>query len=340
MKRRITTLLFVLLGISTVLLAQKQKKENVYAVAFYNVENLYDPNGTDELRDESFSPTGTKMWTQEKYIKKLNNLAYTINKLGSNYVTRAAIVGVAEVGNRKVLEDLVKTGDLAGSGYKIVHYDSPDKRGVDVGLLYDPEVFTVTSSHPYPYTLSDNPDFKTRDQLLVSGILAGEAFHVIVNHWPSRYGEKSSELREYAASISKHIADSIYRADKNAKIVIMGDMNDDPTDKSCRLVLDAKKYQKDVKAGGLFNTMWEMFDNGIGSLCYRGKWNLFDQIIISESLVNDKSLLRFWKAEVFNADYLIQKDGNFKGYPLRTFSGNTFLNGYSDHFPTLIYLKK
>lgn len=338
MRKNVAALLFVSLCVSISLFAQKDS--STYTVAFYNIENLYDPNGTDELRDKEFSPMGSKKWTQDKYEKKLNNLAYTINKLGKAHTTKASIIGVAEVGNRKVLEDLVKTGDLAGSGYEIVHYDSPDRRGVDVGFLYDPKVFTVTSSHPYPYVLKDNPDFKTRDQLLVSGVLAGEPFHVIVNHWPSRYGEKSSELREYAASITKHIADSLYKSNKNAKIVIMGDMNDDPTDKSCRLVLDAKKYQKEVKEGGLFNTMWELYDSGIGSLCYRGKWNLFDQIIISESLLGKTSSLSFWKAEVFNADFLIQKEGNFKGYPLRTFSGNTFLNGYSDHFPTLIYLKK
>jgi len=339
MKQKITTLLLALCIVTCVF---AQKKENIYAVAFYNLENLYDPNSTDELRDKEYSPTGLKAWTQEKYQKKLNNLAYVINQLAKNNIPEgAAIVGVAEVGNRKVLEDLVKTGDLASAGYKVVHYDSPDRRGVDVGLLYNPKLFTVTSSHPYPYVLPDNPDFKTRDQLLVSGTLAGESFHVIVNHWPSRYGEKSSELREHAASITKHIADSIYKSDKNAKIVIMGDLNDDPTDKSCRLVLNAKKKQEEVKPGGLFNTMWELYDEGIGSLRYQGKWNLFDQIIISESLLTKKtSSLKFWKAEVFNADFLIQKDGKYQGYPLRSFSGNTFINGYSDHFPTLIYFKK
>jgi len=319
-----------------------QKKLGVYAVGFYNLENLYDPHSTDEQRDREFSPTGAKNWTQDKYEKKLNNLAYVISRLGKEYTPAgAAILGVSEIGNRKVLEDLINTGDLKDVGYEIVHYDSPDRRGVDVGLIYNPLLFTVTSSHPYPYKLPDNPNFKTRDQLLVSGYLAGEPFHVIVNHWPSRYGSKSSELREFAASISKHIADSIYNSNPNAKVVIMGDLNDDPTDKSVRIVLDAKKRQTEVKPGGLFNTMWQFFDKGIGSLSYQGKWNLFDQIVISENLLGkDRSTLKFWRAEIFNRDFLLQKEGRYKGYPLRTYSGNTFQNGYSDHFPVLIYMVK
>lgn len=339
MKKNIVILLSFLFAC---LYLSAQKQVGVYPIAFYNLENLFDPNSTDEQRDREFSPTGAKNWTEEKYRKKLNNMAHVISLLAKEYSpSGAAMIGVSEIGNRKVLEDLVATGDLKGRGYEIVHYDSPDRRGVDVGLLYNPRIFTVTSSHSYPYKLPDNPNFKTRDQLLVSGILAGESFHVIVNHWPSRYGAKSSELREHAAAISKHIADSIYNSDPNAKVVIMGDLNDDPTDKSVRLVLGAKKKQEEVKPGGYFNTMWAIYDRGIGSLSYQGKWNLFDQIIVSANLLGkDRSTLKYWKAEIFNREFLLQKEGKNKGYPLRTFSGNTFLNGYSDHFPTLIYLVK
>jgi predicted extracellular nuclease len=319
-----------------------QKKLRVYSAAFYNLENLFDTNDDPGVRDEEFTPTGANAWTPDKYQKKLHNMAYVISKLAREHCPMGpAVLGVSEVENRGVLEDLVKTSEIASMGYEIVHYDSPDRRGIDVGLLYNPRLFQVTSSKAYPFILPDNPDFKTRDQLLVSGILAGESFHVIVNHWPSRYGAKSTNLREFAASITKHIADSIYNADPSAKIVIMGDLNDDPTDKSTRVVLNAKKNQSEVKPGGLFNTMWGFYDKGIGSLGYQGKWNLFDQIIISESLLGkDRSTLKFWKAEIFNRDFLIQQEGKNKGYPLRTFSGNTFLNGYSDHFPTLIYMVK
>ncbi|MFV0468034.1 MAG: endonuclease/exonuclease/phosphatase family protein [Dysgonomonas sp.] len=320
--------------------AQTSKRVGVYPIAFYNLENLYHPESTDSLRDRAFSPTGENAWTMDKYRRKLDNMAYAISQIAKDY-NGVVMLGVSEIGNRQVLEDLIHTGELASRDLAIVHYDSPDRRGVDVGFIYNPKIFKVVSSKAYPYVLPSNPEFRTRDQLLVSGILAGEPVNVIVNHWPSRYGDKSSELREHAASICKHITDSIRAADPNAKVIIMGDLNDDPNNKSCKEVLGAKKNIKDVKDGDLYNTMWPFFAKGIGSLCYQGKWNLFDQIIISGNLVGkDLSALKFMKAEVFNKDFLIQKEGQYKGYPLRTFRNNTFLNGYSDHFPTLIYLTK
>lgn len=341
MKTKIYVLsIFLLFFLSQHMLAQK--RVGVYAVAFYNLENLFDTERDESINDVEFTPQGANNWTEDKYRKKLNNMASVITQLAKEHTPAGpAILGVSEIENRRVLEDLIKTGNMPSLGYEIVHYDSPDRRGVDVGLLYNPKLFTVTSSHAYPYNLPDDPDFRTRDQLLVSGYLAGEPFHVIVNHWPSRYGSKSSELREFAASISKHIADSIYNDNPNAKVVIMGDMNDDPVDRSTRVVLDAKKRQEDVKPGGLFNTMWGFFDRGIGTLSYQNKWSLFDQIIISENLLGkDRSTLKFWKAEIFNRDFLLQKEGKRKGYPLRTFSDNKFMNGYSDHLPVLIYLVK
>ncbi|MFR9166965.1 MAG: endonuclease/exonuclease/phosphatase family protein [Dysgonomonas sp.] len=339
-KNYVISLILVFITVASVFAQETKKQIKIYPVGFYNLENLYYPLSTEEKRDKEFSPEGNKHWTMDKYNKKLANMAHAISQIAKEY-NGVVMLGVSEIGSKKVLEDLVKTGELASKGYSIVHHQSPDRRGVSVALLYNPKVYKVTSSTPYPYILPENPDFKTRDVLLVSGILSGEPVHVMVNHWPSRYGSKSSELREHAASIVKHVTDSIRQADPRAKIIIMGDMNDDPTDKSTRIVLDAKKSIKDVKEGGLYNTMWPLYAKGVGSLNYQGKWNLFDQIIISDNLLgSDRSTLKFWKAEVFNKDFLIQKEGNYKGYPLRTFRGNTFLNGYSDHFPTLIYLVK
>lgn len=334
--------IFIFLILSISLSLSAKKKYSVYAVGFYNVENLFDTEDDPAIEDEDFTPTGVLSWTPYKYQKKLENIAYVIDKMGKKYAPQGlAILGVAEIENRRVLEDLVKTKTIANKNYQIVHYDSPDKRGIDVALLYDPQQFKVTSSKIYPYNDVDT-SFHTRDHLLVSGLLAGEPTHVIVNHWPSRRGgDASSPKREHGAANVKHIADSIYKADPTAKIIIMGDLNDDPTNKSCRVVLDAKKKQSEVKEGGLFNTMWEFYDKGIGSLGYKGQWNLFDQIIISKSLLNkDDSQLNFWKAEIFNREFLITKEGKDKGYPHRTFRDNTFINGYSDHFPTLVYLVK
>lgn len=318
-----------------------QQKQNVYAVAFYNLENLFDTERDLTINDGDFTPGGSYAWTQDKYQKKISNMSYAISKLAKEYTADGpAFIGVTEVENRRVLEDLVGAKALSSVGYGIVHYDSPDRRGIDVALLYNPKLFTVTSSRVYPYLMPEEPDFKTRDVLLVNGTLAGEDFHVLVNHWPSRRGDKSSYSREFAAAIVKGITDSIYKANPKSKIVIMGDLNDDPFDKSVKTVLGAKGSQKDVQPGGLYNPFWQLLKRGIGSLFYQGNWNLFDQIIISQNFIRKDSPLKFWRAEVFNRDFLIQKEGTYKGYPLRTFSGNRFLNGYSDHFPTIVYFTK
>lgn len=331
--------LFICLVVLAVSIHAQNKKE-VYPIAFYNVENLFDTKRDLTIQDEDFTPSGRNNWTEDKYKKKLNNLAYVINLLGKETSpSGAVIIGVAEVENRKVIEDLINTGDLAKRKYQIVHQDSPDARGIDVGLIYNPAFFKVSSYKTYPFTLPGSNDIKTRDILVVSGLLEGQPLSILVNHWPSRRGDNSSPLRERAAAICKHISDSIYNANQKTGIIIMGDMNDDPKDKSTRIVLNAKKNQKDVQNGGLYNTMWKIHESGIGTLCYKDEWNLFDQIIISQNLLEKgDSKLKFQKAEVFNKDFLFQKSGKYKGYPLRTFSGNTFLNGYSDHFPTLIYL--
>ncbi|MCC8035407.1 MAG: endonuclease/exonuclease/phosphatase family protein [Rikenellaceae bacterium] len=323
--------------------AGAQTRHAVYSIGFYNVENLFDTERDETINDVDFTPEGSYNWTEDKYREKLSNMAYVLSRLGKETTTAGvAAVGLAEVENRRVLEDLVATGDLAEMGWDIVHYDSPDRRGVDVALLYNPRLFTVISSKPYKYVHPDMPDYVTRDQLLVSGIMGGELIHLIVNHWPSRFGGKTSNTyREVAAELTKHIADSLYNADINSKIIIMGDLNDDPIDSSVKVVLGAKRKESEVKPGGLFNTTWSFFDKGIGTLTYQGKWNLFDQIIISESLLGkDRSTLKFWKTEIFNRDFLIEKQGRYKGSPKRTFSGNTFINGYSDHLPVIVYLAK
>jgi hypothetical protein len=338
MKQTIFLFLFFLFFLS----GSAQDKRQIYAVAFYNLENLFDTQRDTTINDVDFTPNGSYAWTQDKYYKKLNNMSYVISQLGKEYTPDGpAVIGVSEIENQKVLEDLISTGKLASVGYGIVHYDSPDRRGIDVGLLYNPKLFTVTSSRTYAYLMPEEPDFRTRDVLLVNGILAGEDFHVIVNHWPSRRGgNKSSYSREFAAEIVKSIADSIYKVNPKSKIVIMGDLNDDPFNKSVKTVLGAKGKQKDVKSGELYNPFWQLLKKGIGSLFYQGNWNLFDQIIISQTFLSKEAALKFWKAEVFNKDFLIQKEGAYKGYPFRTFSGNRFQNGYSDHFPTIVYFEK
>ena len=332
-------LLPVLLSIQ---LSFSQSNRRVYPIAFYNLENLYDPVKDSSINDGEFTPTGANAWTEAKYQKKIKNMARAIRAIGSPSTSLGPVaLGVAEIENRRVLEDLSRDPQLNDLELKIVHHDSPDRRGVDVGFLYNPEFFSPFNDKVYPFYLPENPRFKTRDQLLVSGTIAGDTVHIIVNHWPSRYGNKSSELREFAAGITKGICDSLYQENPQAKIIIMGDLNDDPNNKSVKEVLQAKKNPQDLPVQGLYNTMWKFYDKGIGSLGYQGQWNLFDQIIISRPLLDNKNNgLRFVKAEIFNKDFLMQQEGRNKGYPHRTFSSGVFINGYSDHFPTLIYLAK
>lgn len=337
MKKILIALLFVFIG--TVVFCQKKSYE-VYAVAFYNLENLFDV--IDDLNnegDDEFTKEGTYNWTQEKYERKLDNLAKVLSRLGRKYCPYGpAAIGVSEVENRQVLEDLVKRPAIAEMNLQVIHKDSPDRRGIDVALLYNPKLFAVTgySTHRFQYT---DTTYTTRDQLLVNGLLAGERIHLLVNHWPSRYGNKSSALREAAAAVANSVIDSLRSTDSGAKIILMGDLNDDPVDKSCKVVLKAQKNIRKVKYNGLYNPMWRLYEQGVGSLAYQGKWSLFDQMIMSGSLVGkDYQTLKYWKTEIFNKNFLVQKEGKHKGYPFRTFSKNTFINGYSDHFPTVTYL--
>lgn len=334
------SLILIILSVvnSSVLIAQDKTK--VACVAFYNLENLFDTIDDPITNDAEFLPGGLNKWTTQRYLTKLNNMAYVISKIGGEYIQGGpTILGVSEVENRGVLEDLINTPPLKGMGYGIVHYDSPDRRGVDVALLYRKSAFRVVNSTSNRLTMPGKTNWYTRDQLVVTGELDGEVISIIVNHWPSRAA--SSEYREAAAALSLALTDSIRRTTPNAKVVIMGDLNDDPTDISVHKVLGARGKEKDVKKDGLYNPMWKLFQDGIGSLAYKDAWNLFDQIIISYPFIdpNNKGW-RFHKAKVFNDKFLVQKEGPYAGYPFRTFAGGAYAGGYSDHFPTYIFLTK
>ena len=337
--RKLLTGFLLIIAVST---SAQEKKFAVYGVAFYNLENLFDTKRDTTINDVEYTPAGANAWDENKYSNKLKNMSFVLNQLGGKYLPQGpAVIGVAEIENRGVLEDLTASGEFAQKGYKIVHYDSPDRRGVDVALLYNPNIFTVESSKAIPLRFPDQPNFFTRDQLLVSGYLAGEKVHVIVAHWPSRRGGKQSNSREVAAALAKRIVDSLNTVDPSSKVIYMGDLNDDPFDKSIAKVLDAKREQKEVVSNGMYNPFWNILKSGVGSLAYQGSWNLFDQIMVSGNFLGtDRSNLKYWKAEVFNQDFLINQDGQFKGYPKRTFAKGIWLNGYSDHFPTLVYFVK
>ena len=332
---------------------QQERRYQMYGVMFYNLENLFDTINNNGVYDKEFSPEGARQWNGTKYWQKQHNMAYTIGQMEVNGspAVGPVIIGVSEIENITVLQDLVRQPELKDRRYQIVHHDSPDRRGVDVGLLYNPRFFkvlNVTNQRINKY-LPDYPEFRSRDQLCVTGMLAGEKVSVIVNHWPSRLGgeEQSSYLREAAGRMARETMDSLLRDDPNQGIIFMGDLNDDPQNKSCSEAVGAKKEIKDCLAepGSCFNPWWNILNRGIGTLGYKGNWNLFDQIIFTDYFLKnfeskEKPTLTFLRAEVLNPKFLRSNEGDRQGYPLRTFSGGVFLNGYSDHFPTMIYLVK
>jgi predicted extracellular nuclease len=317
-------------------------KGKLITVGFYNLENLYDTIDDPATDDQEFTPAGSGKWNSERYRIKLQHLAEAIRLVGSDSLPGdPVIMGLAEVENKQVVEDLISTPQLKGVGYKIIHYDSPDKRGIDVALIYRPAIFKVTGSKTVPLRIEGKPDFFTRDILVVSGSLEHQPMVILVNHWPSRSkGEKESEpLRNAAADLCRSVVDSIKKLQPEAGIIIMGDFNDDPVNESLMNHLATKVQQAGLKTGDLYNPMWAMFENDGGTLAYKGKWNLFDQIIVSVSLVEKKKKrYSFYKAGVVKNNLLLEQDGDYAGYPFRTYAGSKYLGGFSDHLPVYIYL--
>ena len=327
-----------------VILQAQEKQYHVVSAGFYNLENLYDTLNDPNRNDEEFLPEGDKRYTGKIYLEKLDRLAEVISKLAVETTPDGpALLGVAEIENRSVLKDLTAHPLLASRGYRISHFDSPDMRGVDVGLLYNPKYFVPIASHAInPQIQNESGNYiKTRDILWVEGYLMGEKIHVFVGHWPSRRGgeEASSPLRQQAAARCKHTIDSIKVAEPGAKALIMGDLNDDPLSPSIKKVLNAVGKTEKLTEDHMFNPFEPFYKKGIGSLAWQDSWNLFDQVIFTPSWVTTPQEGWFFsKAEVFNRPFLTQKTGNFKGYPLRTYVGNEYQGGYSDHFPVLVYL--
>ncbi len=375
MKNLFSTLLLILaIG---VLPASAQKKV-LYGVGFYNVENLFDTQHDPGKNDHEFLPTGSYQWTEQKYTAKLHNIAQVLSELCTEFGNKknpagAAVIGLSEVENSRALEDLLREPALAARGYRYVHFDGPDRRGIDVALLYNPKAFRLVEAQliPYIYPTESQPDvdlgfyidengrvkgypyqngllrgdttYITRGFLTVEGYLGDEKFYFIVNHWPSRGAQ--SPVRERAGYQVRRLKEALLKQDPEARIVIMGDLNDDPGDLSVTSpeALGAKSDKNACAAHDLYNPWYDMlYKKGVGTLYYRGKWNLFDQIIFTGNLLNtaDKSRLHLLTNAVFSRDYLLQTEGKYKGAPKRTTAGGTWLNGYSDHLPTQIFLVK
>lgn len=343
MKHLISKLLTIILvfGITACTFEAKAQQYEIVAIGYYNLENLFDTIDSEGVEEGDFLPDGAKKWNAERYFYKLDHMARVLSEIATDKTPDGlAVFGVSEIENRFVVEDLVKTDALKDRNYQIVHYNSPDRRGIDVALIYNPDYFEVTNSYSAPFTTADT-NFKSRDQLVVTGLLKGEEVHFQVNHWPSRSGgeKRSRPKRVAAADLSRSLADSLLALNPNAKVMIMGDLNDDPTDISVAKHLKATDDKSKLVEGYFYNPFMTKYKKGIGSLAYGDSWNLFDQIIMTPALaVEDRSSWTYFKSEIFKKPYMINQEGRYKGYPKRSFVGNKFQGGYSDHFPVYMYL--
>ena len=333
------------------ILVKAQSKTNQYTVrtlAFYNLENLFDTINDPTKNDEASPMMKLKGNKSKIYWDKIDKLGSVISQIGFDIAkTGPAIIGISEIENRAVVEDLVKSKHLKKMNYEIIHYDSPDKRGIDVALLYQKRYFMPIHHKSFtPNIFRNNYRVYTRDQLLVSGYLDDELIHVIVNHWPSRSGGEaaSRSLRERAAYQNIKIIEKIRETAPNAKIFSMGDFNDDPTNASFKEVLKTVGNKKKVKENDLYNPFEEMFKRGFNTLGYRDNINLFDQIFFTSPVLDkgekDYSSYKMFKAKIFNKRFLTDKKGRYKGYPFRSFSNGNYTGGYSDHYPVYLYLIK
>ncbi len=305
-------------------------------IGFYNLENLFDTKDDPVIYDDDYTTEGYKNWNPDRYNRKLKKLSRVIAQIGEKETKSApSLLGVAEVENRSVVEDLINTKKLKKYDYDIAHFDSPDERGIDCALIYRKNHFEVLESKPIRVDLESedgSPDY-TRDVLYVCGLLFGKRIHVLVNHWSSRRGgeEESRPNRIQAALTNRRAIDAIKEEEPDARIVVMGDFNDDPHSESVKDHL----VQQD-----LYNPMIFLLTRYEGSLNHDFKWYLFDQIILSSNFMNiNDNKLYYYKSKIFNDKSLTEYKGKFKGNPFRTYAGRRYLGGYSDHFPVYCIFK-
>lgn len=343
MKSLLLTLSILYLNITV----SQPTHSKVSIIAFYNLENFYDTINNPIVNDDDFTPAGIKQYSAKIYLDKVTKLATVISLIGTDIspTIGPALLGVAEIENDTVLNDLTHHPLLRQRGYRIIHYDSKDARGIDVALLYHPRYFIPEKAEKLYVQLPGNSKeaYHTRDILYVKGQLAGETIHVYVNHWPSRRGgeTRSSPARKAAAMVCRQHINHILALDPSAKIIVMGDLNDDPDSPSITFALRAKGKKELLGPGDLFNPWDELYQQGIGTLANRDAWGLFDQIILSRAwLDTTQTGLSYRTRYIFNPGFMRENNGRFRGYPMRTWDGNTYRGGYSDHFPTYIVLTK
>ena len=319
---------------------------SVRSIAFYNLENLFDTSNDSLIFDDDRTAEGKDRWSQIKYEKKIGDLAKVLSLIGRDVRGKSPdIIGLCELENQRVLQELLSHERLVDEDYGMIHYDSPDERGIDVALIYRKSSFTPFSQKSQRLLLQHIDGFRdyTRDLLIVGGMMDESEMYILVNHWPSRSGgeSRSRPYRLEAARLNLQVMDSLQKKDPDSAFLLMGDFNDNPTDISLKKILKARGKRSSVEQNALYNPMEALYKKGIGSLGYRDQWHLFDQILVSQNLLTGKNHgYRLWKAGVFNPPFLITREGRLKGYPYRTYTSGTYTGGYSDHFPVYLYLVK
>ncbi len=319
-------------------------KATSWRIGFYNLENLFDTEDNPRTKDDDFLPNGKYQWNAERYQKKIKNIAEVLT------VIQPTMMGFCEIENRRVVQDLMNgSPSLIAADYDIVHYDSPDERGVDVAFVYQRSAFKVLNSHPIRINIpsvekKSNTPQTTRDILEVDGILGGrDTVSVFINHWPSRrLGDKNSEPRRIAAAKTlRHTVDSLVKSRPTAKIIIMGDFNDQPTDVSISEALRAREDRNAIGNGDLFNLLADLHLLDKGSYFYKGIWNMLDQIIVTPNLITaKKDELRASNPQVFQEEWILFKHKDYGLLPNRTYGGLKYYGGYSDHLPIYIDLSR
>lgn len=345
--KQITFFFYVFLLISStfLLFSCAQQRENSQStdnktvlVAEYNVENLFDLIDDAQKADEEFTPTGKNNWTQERYDKKLKDLAKVLASLDSTKLPD--LIGLIEIENKKVVEDLIKTSPLDSKNYEIIHHESPDFRGIDVALVLNTFIFKPLYNENIPVKIETEPNFTTRDILYVKTLVnEKDTLHIFVNHWSSRRGgEESDTKRIYAAQLLRNKVDSIQKVFAESKILIMGDMNDEPTNKSILETLHATGNKESKNTGELYNLMYDLKQNGEGTYLFKGEWNMLDNLIISHSLLNSKSGITcsFDAAKILKKDWILFTNNKGEKSPNRTYGGTNYYGGFSDHLPVSV----
>lgn len=314
-------------------------------IAFYNVENLFDTIDEPMTIDSEYMPNSKLQWTQQRYDAKLKNIAKVVEEMGF-----PSVMGLVEVENRRVLNDLTTKTALKTQNYGIAHFESPDERGIDCALIYKKADFTVKNAKPHRINFPMDKADRTRDILEVSGILRGIAVTVFVNHWPSRSGgaAESAPKRIYVGQVLRRAVDSLFKTDANARVIIMGDLNDDPNDKSVLEGLKAVYWNRDtlpkpiIDKNAIYDLAAGVKRSGNGSYFFKGEWEVIDQMMVSGSFLDGRSKLVTADAEtIFNADFLTYKDRSGRKLPNRTYTGPIYRGGFSDHFPVylMVYFK-